>query len=74
MKEKLSLMKLNEMNEKEINGIKGGSDTCGCSCYYSGQPGGSSSDDNGCANYNLGFMSKKGVNYEYICVYPPKKK
>jgi len=67
MKKELNLTKLNKMNEKELKNIKGGS-TCGCSCYYAGTPGGSSSDANLYANVAGGYHSPKGLNRLYYSI------
>jgi natural product precursor len=58
MKEKLSLMKLNEMYEHEIKSIKGGQavSCCSCACAYV-NCNGSSSKDNRVANTKKGFHS-----------------
>jgi len=62
-------LKLNKLNEQEMNAIKGGyvwmeitvgegsgavTRRCGCGCYYAGTPGGSSTGDNMNANYKQG--------------------
>lgn len=55
---KIKRFKLNDLStealqQKEMNAIMGGTRICSCSCYWASQ-GGSSSDDNKSANYNLG--------------------
>ncbi len=42
-----------------MNAVTGGA-TCGCSCCYEGQAGGSSTTDNGIANYEGGLKSGCG--------------
>ena len=59
MKEKLSLMKLNEMNEKETSEIKGGN-CCSCSCYYAYTENGADFIANRNANYRGNKSSLKG--------------
>jgi hypothetical protein len=58
MKEKLSLMKLNEMSTKETYSIKGGQSVtcCTCACAWA-NCGGSSTSDNGGANAVEGLHS-----------------
>ena len=45
---KLKLSTLSEalLKDKEMGSLYGGDRTCDCSCYYQGQPGGSSSSSN----------------------------
>jgi natural product precursor len=65
---KLTALEADVLSRKAMNGLKGGIDYCGCSCYYA-HTGGSSSDDNGNANYNGGgLISKKGDNKMYVVV------
>ncbi len=65
MKEKLSLMKLNEMSKLETDSIKGGQvwvsigSPCGCACAWAGC-GGSSSGDNYSANFDGRLNSAPG--------------
>lgn len=73
---KLSRLEAKKLNEKEMGMINGGIGitvtvrTCTCSCYYEGQPGGSSTMDNGCANGELGpgGHSKDGDNQYSVVV------
>jgi natural product precursor len=65
---KLKLNALSDMNlaGKEMNALRGGRE-CGCSCAYQNS-GGSSSQSNSGANYNLGpygGYSKSGCN-QYV--------
>lgn len=66
--QKLKLTTLSEaiVKAKESNAIRGGN-FCQCSCYWEGTKGGSSTDDNRSANYDLGTTSEHGCNqyYEY---------
>lgn len=52
---KLNNLSKNKLEKKELNNARGGQ-LCGCGCYYSGS-GGSSSNDNGCANADGGMRS-----------------
>ena len=61
---KLKKLKLNTLSNqnlenKEMNALKGGV-VCTCSCLYEGQSGGSSTTDNALANFNLGGWSSPG--------------
>lgn len=57
---KLLKINLNILNEQNINNIemnrlKGGDDRgCSCSCYWADKKGGASIEDNRDANYNVG--------------------
>lgn len=55
-----------------MNTIVGGEGaSCGCACYYAGTPGGSSTVDNGIANWEGGLQSPKGeIDFEICC--PPQ--
>ena len=52
---KLNALSAEGLRQKEMNAIMGGTRMCSCSCYWANQ-GGSSSDDNKSANYNLEVM------------------
>jgi natural product precursor len=71
---KLTKLKLNvlsdaNLQEREMNRLKGGN-TCGCSCYYEGTSKGSSSSDNRDANRDTGSASPVGCNqYQVIDQY-----
>jgi natural product precursor len=59
---KLKKLKLNVLSEanlrdKEMNGLKGGGNQCGCSCAYANN-GGSCTGDNLVANSKGGYTSK----------------
>ncbi len=63
---KLNRIKLNALSEsclqdKEMNAIVGGHDTCRCSCAYANQ-GGSTQSDNMVANAADGLYSTTGCN------------
>lgn len=68
---KLKLSTLSEalLKDKEMGSLYGGGRDCNCSCYYQGQPGGASSEQNKNANYNIGDYggdSVQGCNqYHY---------
>ena len=52
-----------------MNQVKGGNDLlwfCRCSCYYSGQPGGSSTNSNGMANTQIPGGSSINGNNEHV--------
>jgi len=58
---KIGKLKLNQLSEanlrdREMNGLRGGTDVrwCGCSCLYTDK-GGASSTDNSNANYKIGY-------------------
>lgn len=55
-KNKLNILAENSLANREMRGIKGGAN-CQCSCCYAGQPGGSSTTDNGNANAAHGHHS-----------------
>lgn len=69
----ISKLKLNVLSEesllkREMRGLKGGGDydsACSCSCYYEGQPGGSSTADNAETNAKTGYSSQNGCN-QYV--------
>ncbi len=65
----LKLNKLNRISDELKNAVRGGDCyICHCSCYYEGQPGGSTTASNGKANAKLGIDSPVGVwkvAYEY---------
>jgi natural product precursor len=73
---KLGKLKLNVLSEtnlqdREMNRLRGGERCCTCSCYWYGRSG-SSSSDNSKANYNIpslgGGSSTHGSNcYVYCC-------
>ncbi|MBN1990534.1 MAG: TIGR04149 family rSAM-modified RiPP [Bacteroidales bacterium] len=52
---KLNKIEASKLNNREMNDVKGGAQ-CGCGCNYEGS-GGSSSFDNGHANYSGGKFS-----------------
>ncbi|MCI1779802.1 MAG: TIGR04149 family rSAM-modified RiPP [Bacteroidales bacterium] len=60
---KLTNLENNNLSEKEMNNLRGGNWTCGCSCYYANS-GGSSSGDNADANADIGpgAHSRQGNN------------
>ena len=63
---KLKKLKLNQLleddlNNREMNSLKGGN-TCSCSCYWADYPGGSSIADNRSANHSGGQTSQHGCN------------
>ncbi|MCK9346820.1 MAG: TIGR04149 family rSAM-modified RiPP [Bacteroidales bacterium] len=58
---KLNNLEYSSLNEKEMKHVIGGT-VCGCGCCYAGQ-GGSSTDDNGAANY-AGGLHSPGCEYE----------
>lgn len=62
---KLTALEADELSKKAMKSINGGHYSCGCSCYYANQ-GGSSSSDNGNANYDSGLKSEKGENLEFV--------
>lgn len=67
MLKELKLSKLSEavLKDKEMSSILGGESICSCSCYYQGQPGGSSSFNNMVANldtFGPGGHSANGCN------------
>jgi natural product precursor len=71
---KLKELKLNDLstknlNNRQMNTLKGGGNCCTCSCFYAGQPGGSSSIDNRNANHDLGdgAYSPVGDNRYWYC-------
>ena len=55
---KLNKFEANKLNNREMKDVNGGSNgiQCGCGCRYEGN-GGSSSFDNGHANYDRGLFS-----------------
>lgn len=61
---KLGKLKLNqlssaELNEQEMNTLRGGSGSCCCGCGYAGS-GGSSSSSNSSANSSYGYSQSYG--------------
>jgi natural product precursor len=54
-KVKLNALENQSLNNKEMNAVRGGADCC-CACAYANQ-GGSSTNDNGCANGKEGLKS-----------------
>jgi natural product precursor len=63
---KISKLRLNLLNEqdledKQMNSLKGGGGECFCSCYYANS-GGSTSSANRSANANYGYYSGSGCN------------
>lgn len=67
---KLNSLESSNLSKRELSNVKGGNWICTCSCYYEGQPGGSSTMDNGCANGALGpgGHSKDGDNQYTVVV------
>jgi natural product precursor len=66
----MTSLKLNKLNskilaEKQMNNVYGGERACGCGCCYSNN-GGSSSNDNGQANFNGGKYSTGCENTWWI--------
>jgi natural product precursor len=61
-KVKLKLTQLNkvELEEKQMNSLKGGG--CGCSCYWASNPGGASTHANLNDNHENGYHSEHGCN------------
>ena len=51
---KLNKLEENDLSKREMNQIKGGVRVCSCGCAYAGEPGGSSTSDNGNANVQIG--------------------
>ena len=52
---KLNNLESSSLSKKEMNLINGGdARVCVCACQFEGTPGGSSTQDNKMANYNLG--------------------
>ena len=63
---KLNTLSDENLSEKQMREIKGGtSNACYCSCYYQGN-GGSSSHDNCNANNSSGYTSGQGGN-QWLC-------
>jgi natural product precursor len=52
---KLNALENQSLNNKEMNVVRGGKECC-CACAYANQ-GGSSTNDNGCANGKGGLQS-----------------
>ena len=44
---KLNKLEENDLSKREMNQIRGGERVCSCGCAYAGEPGGSSTSDNG---------------------------
>ena len=72
---KLKILKLNQLlednlNNREMNSLKGGGNLCFCSCYWADQ-GGSSIANNRSANYHSdsgdGYLSQHGCNNYMKC-------
>lgn len=57
---KLNNLSKNSLDNREMKELKGGR-SCSCSCYYA-NAGGSSTNDNRYANYNLGDGGGKSIN------------
>ncbi len=51
---KLNKLEENDLSKREMNQIRGGERVCSCGCAYAGEPGGSSTNDNGHANFAIG--------------------
>ena len=58
---KLNALSAEGLRQKEMNAIMGGTRMCSCSCYWADQ-GGSSSDVNKSANYNLGSDGGESIH------------
>lgn len=74
MLKKLKLSKLSEamLKDKEMSSLLGGESLCTCSCYYEGEPGGSSNFSNMVANLDtLGpdGHSAQGCNNYFAFTY-----
>lgn len=69
---RINLTKLGQssLTKNEMNSLHGGDEyhTCGCSCYYEGEEGGSSANDNGFENAKGDMHSPKGVNRPYRAI------
>jgi natural product precursor len=69
---KLNKIKLHELsdvelNEREMRNILGG---YSCGCNYAGQPGGSSTSENGEANKKYGYTSATTMTpLQVVCVW-----
>ena len=62
---KLNALAAQTLSQIEMNAVKGGTATCGCSCYYANS-GGSSTMDNGYANRATGLKSPKGEKVWFL--------
>lgn len=61
---KLNVLSAETLQQKEMDAIIGGYESCGCACAYEGY-GGSSFSDNKSANYNYGYTSNTCNFVEY---------
>jgi natural product precursor len=63
----LSGLERSNVSRKQMNRLRGGYEVgdCTCGCLYEGQPGGSTLQDNGDANYDGGFHTH-GVTNGYV--------
>ncbi|MFW6222147.1 MAG: TIGR04149 family rSAM-modified RiPP [Bacteroidota bacterium] len=66
---KLNKINRSQLSKEQMNAVTGGG-SCSCSCYYAGEPGGSSTTDNGLANWEGGLSSVKGETQMVICCAP----
>jgi natural product precursor len=65
---KLTALEADGLSKKAMNEIQGGQEKCGCSCYWANR-GGSSSHDNGAANFDRGIkQSKRGNSEDFIAI------
>ena len=60
---KIKLNGLNdaELRDREMDALNGGDRTCGCGCNYEGS-GGSTTHNNGTANYKLGTSGGHSIS------------
>jgi natural product precursor len=61
---KLNALENQNLNNKEMNAVRGG-DGCCCGCNYQGQQGGSSTADNNSANTAGGLSSPGCQTYQW---------
>ena len=61
----LSTLERANVSMKQMDQLRGGTGNCTCGCLYEGQPGGSTLQDNGDANYD-GDHHTPGVTNGYI--------
>ena len=65
-KTKLNNLSAENLSEKQMKEIKGGSASCYCGCYYAGQ-GGSTTSDNLFANCDVGLWSPYSWTIGGVC-------
>jgi hypothetical protein len=69
MKKKLNLMNINQVEQlppEKMNHVTAGGfcyGGCGCGCFYQGQPEGSTTEDNFCANW-ADYLHSPGCQFE----------